>query len=494
MGALNFHYINPNNRVPGYYFEVDASQANTGQIDQRSLLITQMLPSGTATPNQPFLTTSLTSTKAALGIGSMGSATYTQYRNSDQYGEVWVLPVSDNAAGAPAVYTFSYSGSVTTAGTIPLYINFNSVQIGTPVGTTAAQAATATVAAINALPDLTFKASTGANGAVVLTAKHVGVIAGQIDVRFAYYGSANAEAMPVGLTASPLATTTPGSGDPILDNAIANLGDQTYDFIHNPYTGSPALLDLRNYEGDAAGTWSPYKGQYGGVFSAYQGTTAQLQTWGITNNDQHLSIFGYSNIPMPSYIVGAEHTAQCAISLRDDPALTLTEIVYNLPAPAVADRFTLSERNTLLYSGISTFNVNTANQIILERACTTYQQNAEGVPDNSYLDVETLYCIQAYIRQCKAAFSSKFGRKKLVADTTVVSNPGDNFITAAVINAEQIAQYQIAEANGIMQDSVTFAKKCYALNVGNGRVQLFSPLNVMNQLREIDILVQFSKS
>jgi phage tail sheath gpL-like len=58
-------------------------------------------------------------------------------------------------------------------------------------------------------------------------------------------------------------------------------------------------------------------------------------------------------------------------------------------APDLADRFELTERNNLLYSGISTYTVADDGTVNVENIITTYQKNSYGDEDDSYLQVET---------------------------------------------------------------------------------------------------------
>jgi phage tail sheath gpL-like len=57
--------------------------------------------------------------------------------------------------------------------------------------------------------------------------------------------------------------------------------------------------------------------------------------------------------PSPRYIWAAALTGAAAPSLRNDPGRPLQSLpVYGVLAPDLADRFELTERNNLLYSGI----------------------------------------------------------------------------------------------------------------------------------------------
>jgi phage tail sheath gpL-like len=193
------------------------------------------------------------------------------------------------------------------------------------------------------------------------------------------------------------------------------------------------------------------------------------------------------------WIWAAEVTAWCASSLRVDPGLPLQYITTTLKAPQIADRWSLGERNTLLYSGLSTFRIGDDNSVIIERMATTYQENAAGAPDNSYLDVETMYGLMFVARDLAIYLLSKYARKKLVSDTTVIL-AGSNCVSAPLIRASVISEYRALEAAGYVQNSTTFAKNVIVQNAGNGLVKVLAPVDLVNQLRQMAILLQFLKS
>jgi phage tail sheath gpL-like len=142
---------------------------------------------------------------------------------------------------------------------------------------------------------------------------------------------------------------------------------------------------------------------------------------------------------------------------------------------------------------MSTFRVNDAGAVIIERMCTTYQQNAAGAPDNSYLDVETMYGLMFVARDLTAYLLTRYARKKLVSDQTIVQ-PGSNCVNTAMIKASVVAEYRSLEVGGHVQNSNTFAQNIIVENAGGGLVKILAPVDLVNQLRQIAILLQFRKS
>ena len=123
--AINFTYYPDSNRVPGVYVEMDPSQANTAQTLQRSLLLGTILDTGTAVLNEPVEVQSLTQIQTLCGRGSILAQMAQAYLAGDNFGDLWLLPFEDAAAGVAATGTVTFGGTATAPGTINLYIGGN---------------------------------------------------------------------------------------------------------------------------------------------------------------------------------------------------------------------------------------------------------------------------------------------------------------------------------------------------------------------------------
>lgn len=107
----------------------------------------------------------------------------------------------------------------------------------------------------------------------------------------------------------------------------------------------------------------------------------------------------------------------------------------------------MEERNLLLHDGISTLTVDDGGAVLIERLITTYETNAYGIDDISYLDVNTLKTL-AYLRySVRARISMRFPRHKLASDGTGVG-AGQAVVTPKVIRAELIALFRDWETAG----------------------------------------------
>jgi phage tail sheath gpL-like len=490
--TIPFKNIPQNLRVPLFYAELDNSRANTGASTLRALIIGQITAEGTATPNVPQISQGATAAKQVGGMGSMLASMTDAYRAGDSFGELWYLPIADDEEAVEATGTVAITSPPTATGVLSLYIGgvLTSLRVASSMAN--ADVATALAAAINTNLDLPVTAA-AATGTVTLTAKNAGLAGNDIDVQLNYRGSAAGEALPTGMAV----TITPMAGgllNPDITDALANLADDAYDFIAVPYTDAGNLDAMKAFLSSTSGRWSWSQQLYGGGFAAYRGTLGDLTTFGTSRNDEHMSITGFNGSPTPPWQWAASLAAAVAVAARADPALPLQTIA--LPAvlpPPPESRFILTERNVLLWDGISTFSVAQDGTVAIENQITTYQVNSFGMPDDSYLQVETLNTIAYVLRALKADVTSKYARVKLAADGTRFA-PGSAIVTPSIIRAGQIAKYQELEYDGYVQKSDVFAQGIIVeINSTNpNRVDVLYPAILVNQLRIFALLFQFT--
>jgi phage tail sheath gpL-like len=473
---------------------MDPSQANTATTFQRSLVLGQIGTAGTATPLHPFEVQSLTQIQTACGRGSMLAQMAQNYLYGDNFGDLWLLPYLDNVAGIAATGKVLFAGPATAAGTLNLYIGGIRVQAAVYAADTAAMMATNMDAAIDANPDLAVTAVVNSTtpAELDLTAINKGASGNSIDLRMNYLGLPGGESLPAGVTV----TITPmagGTANPDITTGLANLSDQTFDFIITPYTDTANLTAMQNFLSDSEGRWSWSEMLYGQAFSAFEGTLGQCTAFGTGRNDQHMSIMAYQDSPDPPWIWAAQIGAYCAASLRVDPGQPLQYIGTQLKAPPIPSRWSVGERDTLLYDGMSTFRVGDDGTVTIERMATTYQKNAAGAADDSYLDVETMAGLTYVARDLTNYLLTRYARKKLVSDQTQIL-AGSNCVNALMIKASTISEYRALEAAGYVQNSTIFAQNIVVENAGQGLVKILAPVDLVNQLRQIAILLQFRKS
>lgn len=495
MGDISFPNIPQNLRVPLFYADIDPSNANTGQQTQRALIVGQILSSGTGQPGVPQICQGVSDAKAVGGQGSMLALMTAAYRARDSFGEVWYLPLADGASSVAASGSLNFTSPPTATGVLSLYIAGQIVSLVVTSTMTGAQIATALVAQIGTLPDLPVTAAVDGTTAtkVNLTAKNKGLAGNDIDLRLNYGGTPAGESTPAGLTVT-ITAMAGGLVAPDVVDALANLGDQQFDFIAFAYTDSTSLNAMQAFLSTQTGRWSWSEQLYGGAYAAYRGTLGTLTTFGVTRNDEHMSILGFNGSPTPNWVIAADYAAAIAVAARADPAQPLqTVTLATMQPPPLSSRFALTDRNTLLYDGISTFSVADDGTCSIENAITTYQKNSFGDADDSYLEVETMNTLTYVLRQLKSVVTTKYARKKLAADGTRVV-AGTNVVTPSIIRADLVAQYQTMEENGYVQGSAVFAQGLIVQQNSQNpnRVDVLYPAILIDQLRIFALLMQFS--
>lgn len=507
MSGVSFQHIPSNLRVPLFYAEMDNSQANAGGQALNALLIGQMFPWGTATPNKAVLVTDPKSALVLFGQGSMLARMVASYRLQDAGScNLWCIPVQDDPAASQASGTIVINGYANAAGAIALYIAGQRVNVGVQLGDNPYSIAANMVSSINAAADLPVTAATGGyayavsaisegSAVVTLTSKWSGQTTNDITILDSFLGWSAGESVPTGITLSYSGPTlTGGSTDPSLAaNAIPAMGDDPYDFIIHPYAQAIALNDLQLELNDVTGRWSYAKQIYGHAYTALRGTLSDIVAFGQTRNDQHHSVAAIDDdCPNPCWEYAAAYGGANAVDIAADPARpTQTTPLVGLLAPRAGNRFLFEDRQALLSFGIATSYIS-GGQLRIERAITTYQQNTFGAPDTSYLDSETLHTSAYVLRKLKSVITSKYPRHKLADDGTRFA-AGQAIVTPAVIKGEICAAYGEMEYLGIVENLDTF--KQYLIverdSIDPNRVNVLFPPDYVNQLRVFAVLNQF---
>ena len=492
--SISFNNVPSNIRVPLFYAELDASQAGRSGDLPKTLCVGQKLAAGTATADTPILVTSDASARTLFGEGSQLAAMCISVRANDPYCELWAIPVADNGAGTQAAGLLTVTGPATASGTIYLYIAGKLIEVGVAASDAATAIAGAITAAITAADDCPVTAVNPVapnNHKIELTARHKGTLGNDIDVRLNYLGQISGQELPTGvaIAITPMAT---GATDPSLTNAIAAMGDTEYDYVILGWNDATTTAAFTAEMQDVSGRWSPLRQVYGHVFCAKDDTVGNLSTAGNLLNDQHLTLFGCESVPNPPWEWGSAAAAQVAKSLKIDPARPVHTLpLVGILPPAETDRHTATERNTLLYDGVATLYTS-GGYLRLDRCVTTYQTNAGGVSDTSYLDVETLATLQYILRDTASRITTKYGRHKLADDGTRFG-PGQAIVTPNVIRAELVSAYRDYEYEGLVERVDDFVANLIVERNSTDpcRLDVLYPPDLVNQLRVFAMLAQF---
>ncbi|MGC5885732.1 phage tail sheath subtilisin-like domain-containing protein [Ralstonia pseudosolanacearum] len=488
--AVSFNNVPNDIRVPLFYGEIDNSQASTGTTTLRRLIVAQMNDDATGAAGVLSIASRLSDVVALAGDGSMLAAMYDKFRRGDPLGQIWVLPIK-LAAGVAANGKLAITGTATEAGLLSAYIAGRRVRATVPSGMTAAAAATALANAINAAVNMPVKAVAAA-GEVTLTTKSKGLTGNDIRLEMNRAGLAGGERTPAGLSVAVTAMAG-GTGTPDMDDVLAAVGDEEFEFICHPYTDTASLDVFRDWMGDISGRWAWSSQLYGHVYTAMRGTLGALVAAGSARNDQHMTIEGFeSNVAAPVWEHAAAFAARTAVFISTDVARpTQTGVLLGIDAAPAGERFTLLERQALLTNGIAT-TTSGDGSVRIDRAITTYQRNAYGQPDDSYLDSETMHTTAHVMRRLRNVITSKYGRHKLAADGTRFGD-GQAIVTPSTLRAELISEYRAMERDGIVENAELFAEHLIVeIDANNpNRVNVLFPPDYVNQLRIFALLNQF---
>jgi len=483
--TISFNTIPLNIRTPGQYIEFDNSRALQGLpvAQHKILVIGQRLAAGAVAAGVPTRILSAAQAEASFGRGSMLATMLAALKAANSYTECWAVAVDDNGAGVSATGTVTLSGGPTEAGTLNAYIAGQLVQIAVASAATTASLATALAAAVNA--DTTLPVTAAAAGSVVtLTARHKGEVGNSLDVRLNYYSG---ERTPKGLGVA-VAAMSGGTGNPDVQATITAIGDEQYHTVARPFVDASNLGKIETL---LANRWGPMVQKEGHAFTAVAGTLAASSTLGNTRNSPHQSILGAGKSPSPTYVWAA--VAAAVDAYEPDPARPRQTLVLpGVLPPAIGDRWTRDERNLALFDGISTTLVDAGGQVLIERLITTYQTNAFGVDDPSYLDIETMRTL-AYLRfTVRARIATKFPRHKLANDGTQFG-AGQAVVTPNIIRAELVTLFMDWMDAGLAEDLEQFKRDLLVQRSGTdpNRVDAVIPPNVINQFRVFAAQVQF---
>ncbi|MCP1487990.1 phage tail sheath gpL-like [Pseudomonas fluorescens] len=489
--AIGFSNIPADIRVPLFYAEMDSSAANTASSAMRRLLVGQVNDDASSESiGKLVLVSSVAIAKSIGGQGSMLAAMYETWRKVDPIGEIWCLPVQSDA-GTVATATITVTGAATEPGLLNLYVGGVRVQSVVTVGATSTIAAAALAVKVNATPDLPVTAL-AANGIVTLTCKWAGESGNDISIAMNRLGKSNGEFTPAGLTVVVTAMAS-GVGTPDAVDAIAALGDEAFEFLCQPWSDTTTLNAWKDLMDDNTGRWSWAKQLFGHVYTAKRGTIGTLVAAGQARNDQHMTIQGVEpGVPQPVWLHAAALAARTAVFISADASRpTQSGSLPGLdPAPA-SDRFTLTERQSLLSYGIATAYYE-GGYVRIQRSITTYQKNAYGQADNSYLDSETMHQSAFIVRRMQSVITSKYGRHKLANDGTEFG-AGQPIVTPSTIRGELIAQYGKLETEGHVENAELFAQHLVVERDSNdpSRINVLFPPDYINGLRIFALLNQF---
>ncbi len=487
--SIAFNSIPTILRTPGAYTEYDASRAiqGTAPLPTKLLLIGSMDSSaGDTAVNTPVQILGRDEGLDRFGRGTQLAHMCEMFKRANSSSEVWAVGLDDAGAGTNSTWTLTFGGTATEAANVHLMLAGRAVNVLVAVGDDGSDVAAAAEAAVDADLDLAFTAGSAA-AVCTLTSRHAGAFTADLDVRVNYE---NRQRLPAGITLT-IAQTASGVTNPDVSTILDALPSE--DWNTSLIMGWNDAANMTAAETHGLGQWGPLVQQDVMVIAAVAGTFSDLTTYGGSRNSRFSSAMESGASPSPDYEWAAVYGA--VEGFEPDPARPRQNLYLpNLKAPAYADRFDQAERNLLLQAGIATHKVDQSGKVYIERAITTYQTNASGVDDPTFLDITTLRTLSALRYTLNTRIQLKYPRHKLADDGGIIP-PGQPIVTPSVLKGEAIALYDQWVLEGWVEAAAKaqFVEELLMLRNGSdvNRVDAQLPPDLMNQFRVFAGQIQF---
>ncbi|PML09491.1 phage tail sheath subtilisin-like domain-containing protein [Vibrio lentus] len=237
-------------------------------------------------------------------------------------------------------------------------------------------------------------------------------------------------------------------------SALAALGDVQYHHIMCSLNDTTTIRELGTFLEERYGALEQVPGI---AYLPKKGTHAELITFAPTSNCALINFLPINNLgdsaeaPLSDAAAIGAWVGQIAPSLAIDPCRPLQTLKLNGVYSLAVQEWDWAERNLFLYEGLSTYTVNSANEVLIERAVTAYTENAAGVTDNSYLDVMTPATAMYFRQKQRSLILSVYPRHKVAKDGTKFAK-GQPIVTPTMFKAKLLTLYRDLEYQGIVQD------------------------------------------
>lgn len=487
---VSFNEMPQNVRVPFVGIEFDNSNASQGPAAQPHtvLIVGQKLAAGTQAELVLVPVVNEADAREKFGAGSMLHHMVKSYREIDTLSSIKCVAIDDLVAGVLRIDELTFGAqSITKDGIFSLYIGGAKYQVGVTTAMTNEELVDACVAAINADDLRVVDAGEGATADILaLTARHKGLVANNLDIRWNHYDS---DVLPTGFVVPTVAEDTAGAGNPDVQEIVDMLPDEQFNYVVNPYLDATNLAVFRT-EAESRNTALR---QIESMFvSASRDSFGNQTTLGESRNDRFLTIMDALG-PDLTYRWAASYAARLMQSAQIDPARPFqTLTLSNLVPPKSSETRSFTEKNLLLYSGMSVAGVSTAGVISIGRAITTYRLNGQGGTDVSYLDVNT-YATLGFIRyDFRNSFTNKYPRHKLADDGNVFDS-GQPIMTPKVGRGFAVSKFEGWGGLGLVENIEQFISALIVERNSQdvNRLDFQLAPDIINQMRVAGVKIAF---
>jgi phage tail sheath gpL-like len=352
--------------------------------------------------------------------------------------EMWAVPVAENAAGAAATGTITIAVTTATAGTIPLYVAGERLQVAVADGDADSAIASACADAINADDNLPATAS-AALAVCTVTGKQASADSNDISLKTGVELEIQGDKIPDGVTVAIVAMSG-GTGVSDYSTAFTNLGendaaneDWYTDCVQGNGQDTTTMDETRDYVGagnEAVGTYRdtvarPMKWYLGDNAAGSSGLSNLVTLGDGRKTDRANLIIAAPGSPDPEVEIACYHAGVCARINNEDAAKgyggqTLTGILRG----AKADRWTsdYTNRNTAVMAGVGTTRYENG-VLVVSDSVSFYHPDSVLWASNGYAEGANPSKVQNISYNLRAWFESeRYQGFTIVADTAKVTN------------------------------------------------------------------------
>ncbi|MEN5084259.1 phage tail sheath subtilisin-like domain-containing protein [Bosea sp. TWI1241] len=476
-----FNEISSTTRSGLFHVEV-RSGGTPYQQRGRIIYIAQKFAGGAAAVSVPVLVASELEADRLFGAGSDLARMCRNGMLNRPSGEYWAAPMPDPTGAGAATGKIALAALPGGGIAGPCIVEIGGVQVVSAAtrADTLDQIGTAFAAAISAALVEVEATYDDDDNEVLLTARHPGALGNDIDV----YVPPQDNAIAAIATVTPM---TGGTGTPTeaqWTTLLAGLGDEEFDTWGQPWADTVSLNAIKA-EMDAR--WHDNQQIYGHMITAKKASVGALSGLGSARNNSHESIIGFYGSPTGPQLWCSSAAAISSFHLTDSGAGEISRPLRTLALAGVKpprnriDRFTKSNKETLLYDGISTFDVTRDGTVQIDRIITTYSQSPAGAIDWTWLNINQIYQAMFVVRSIRNAVLNAHGRQGLAStdrfDLEAITTPAE-------ARATLIHEYVRLEAEGVVENSALFAQLVQVVRNGvePDMLDVYLPFDVVNQL------------
>jgi len=459
-------------RKPGSYSViVKGESGGLPSRRQNMLIIAPRLSAGRINAGVPAQVFSPQQAAEFWGAGSimhrMVSAAFRQHSALSLTG----CAVDDSANGVAASATVTFTGTASATGTVTLWVGTDRVTVRVDKDDTAAVAVTRLRTEIsNNRPNLPVTA-TAAAGVLTLTAKNKGTAGNHL-------GQKGRPAVQVEVSGITAQTTvyTGGAGDPDLAEALSKVAGERYHIIAIPFGTIEAARALSEHLTEVSNEINQRGGR---GFMFIDGDFSAAFTFAQSINDKRMCvgyIYGAKRFPFENAAAFAAMQAA-----QPSPWLATNNVeLIGCDAPGIPDRFIWNETNTLLWNGITPFEVGAGDRVRCVRAISTYIKNDAGAEDDTFLDSFKIATAD-YTRDAVRVRHLNDFQNKILRDNHVEGEP-PNVITPADVRSTNLDVCRRIEREGGLNNVNHFADQFVSTRDPNvpGRVNSVIPIDIVD--------------